>query len=152
MLAVTDYFTKWIEAEAFHQVHDREVKNFIWKKVICMFGVPKEIVTDNGSQFISFEFQDFCREWNIKLNLSTPLYPTVEWTSRIVKQDYNSNSQEDIRARRIDDGQKSSHKSYGPTRPQLEPQQEKHFSPLLMALKQSSQPRLGYQLVGTSGQ
>ena len=74
MLAVTDYFTKWIEAEAFHQVRDREVKNFIWKNVICRFGVPKEIVTDNGSQFISFEFQDFYKEWNIKLNFSTPRY------------------------------------------------------------------------------
>ena len=49
MLAATDYFTKWIEVEAFHQVCDREVKNFIWKNVIYMFGVPKEIVTDNGS-------------------------------------------------------------------------------------------------------
>ena len=32
-------------------------------------------MTDNGSQFISFEFQDFCREWNIKLNFSTPRHP-----------------------------------------------------------------------------
>ena len=49
MLATTDYFTKWIEVEAFHQVRDREVKNFIWKNMICRFGVPKEIVTNNGS-------------------------------------------------------------------------------------------------------
>ena len=34
--------------------------------------VPKEIVTDNGSQFISF---DFCKEWGIKLSFSTPRYP-----------------------------------------------------------------------------
>ncbi|KAL5569775.1 hypothetical protein UlMin_026350 [Ulmus minor] len=33
------------------------------------------VVTDNGSQFISHEFQDFCREWGIKLNYSTPCYP-----------------------------------------------------------------------------
>ncbi|KAL5562066.1 hypothetical protein UlMin_031813 [Ulmus minor] len=52
-----------------------KLKNFIWKNVICRFGVPKEIVTDNGSQFISHEFQDFCREWGIKLNYSTPRYP-----------------------------------------------------------------------------
>ena len=30
---------------------------------------------DNGSQFINFEFQDFYREWNIKLNFSTSRYP-----------------------------------------------------------------------------
>ena len=75
MLAVTDYFTKWVEAEAYHQVRDREVKNFIWKNVICRFGVPKEIITDNGSQFISFDFQDFCKDWWIQLSFSTPRYP-----------------------------------------------------------------------------
>ena len=75
MLAVTDYFSKWIEADSFHQVRDREVKGFIWKNIICRYGVPKEIVTDNGSQFISFDFQDFCKFWNIKLSFSTPRYP-----------------------------------------------------------------------------
>ena len=75
MLAVTDYFNKWVEAEAYHQIRDREVKNFTWKNIICHFGVPKEIVTDNGSQFISFDFQDFCKEWGIQLSFSTPHYP-----------------------------------------------------------------------------
>ena len=62
MLAVINYFTKWVEAKAYYRVHDPEVKNFIWKHVINRFGVPKEIVIDNGSQFISFDFQDFCKE------------------------------------------------------------------------------------------
>ena len=56
MLAVTYYFTKWVEAEAYHQVRNREVKIFIWKTVICRFRVPKEILTNNVSQFISFDF------------------------------------------------------------------------------------------------
>ena len=75
MLAVTDYFTKWVEAQACHQICDQKVKNFIWKSIICRFGVPKEIVTNKGSQFISFNFQDFCKEWRIKLSFSTPHYP-----------------------------------------------------------------------------
>ena len=75
MLAVTDYFTKWVEAKAYHQIRDLEVKKFIWKNIICRFGIPKEIVTDNRSQFISFEFQDFCKEWRIKFSFSTPRYP-----------------------------------------------------------------------------
>ena len=56
--------------------------------MICHFGVPKEIVTDNESQFISFDFQDFCKEWGIKLSFSTPRYPKangqVELTNKIV--------------------------------------------------------------------
>ena len=45
------------------------------KNVICHFGVPKEIVTDNGSQLISFDFQDFYKKWGIKISFSTPRYP-----------------------------------------------------------------------------
>ncbi len=55
-LKLTDYFTKWVEAEAFHQVRDIEVKNFIWKNIICRFGLLYEIVSNNGLQFISFGF------------------------------------------------------------------------------------------------
>ena len=29
MLVLTDYFIKWVEAEAFHQVRDDEVKKFV---------------------------------------------------------------------------------------------------------------------------
>ena len=75
MLAFTNYFTKWIKARAFDQVCEYEVKNFIWKNFICHLDVPKEIITNNGSQFISFVFQDFYNEWGIKLNYSTPRYP-----------------------------------------------------------------------------
>ena len=75
MLVVTDYFTKSVEAEAYHQIRDREVKNFIWKNIICRFGIPKEITTNNGSQFISFDFQDFYKEWGIKISFSISRYP-----------------------------------------------------------------------------
>ncbi|XP_022855637.1 uncharacterized protein LOC111376864 [Olea europaea var. sylvestris] len=74
VLAIIDYFTKWIEAKALSKIHDRKVIQFIWKNVICRFGVPKEIVTDNRTQFISTGFQNFCKEWNIKLNFSTSRY------------------------------------------------------------------------------
>ncbi|KAL5827789.1 hypothetical protein ACOSQ3_019639 [Xanthoceras sorbifolium] len=33
MLAVTDYFSKWVEAESYVRIKDSEVKSFIWKNV-----------------------------------------------------------------------------------------------------------------------
>lgn len=48
MLFVTDYFSKWFEAEAYSNIQDIHVEKFIWKNIICRFGVPKEIVMDNG--------------------------------------------------------------------------------------------------------
>ena len=88
MLVLTDYFTKWVKAKAFHQVRDIEVKKQFWKNIICRFGVLNEIVTDNGSQFISFAFQDLCAELNIKLTFSTPRHPQsnvqAESTKKII--------------------------------------------------------------------
>lgn len=53
MLALADYFSKWIEADSFTQVREKEVINFIWRNIICRFDVPSEIIYDNDSQFIS---------------------------------------------------------------------------------------------------
>ncbi|KAG7579724.1 Integrase catalytic core [Arabidopsis thaliana x Arabidopsis arenosa] len=75
LLVSTDYFSKWIEAEAYASIKDSAVNTFIWKNIICRYGVPYEIVTDNGPQFISHEFEAFCSEWGIKVSYSTPQYP-----------------------------------------------------------------------------
>ncbi|XP_056685551.1 uncharacterized protein [Spinacia oleracea] len=39
------------------------------------FGIPSEIICDNGSQFISDKTRAFCKTWNIELKTSTPRYP-----------------------------------------------------------------------------
>ncbi|KAL0742323.1 hypothetical protein Bca4012_083836 [Brassica carinata] len=75
LLVLTEYFTKWIEAEAFQQVTRFEVERFIWRDIVCQHGVPYEIVTDNGGKFISRGFKAFCDKWNIRLTFSTPRRP-----------------------------------------------------------------------------
>ncbi|KAI3825889.1 hypothetical protein L1987_07605 [Smallanthus sonchifolius] len=49
LLAMTDYFSKWIDAEAFVQVREKEVISFIKRNILTRFGIPAEIVCDNGS-------------------------------------------------------------------------------------------------------
>jgi len=75
LLVLTDYFSKWIEVEAYVNIKDSAVKTFIWKNIICRHGVPYEIVTNNGPQFISHEFEAFCSDWGIKVSYFTPRYP-----------------------------------------------------------------------------
>ncbi|XP_074318250.1 uncharacterized protein LOC141655050 [Silene latifolia] len=75
MLAMTDYFSKWIEAESFSQVTEAQVISFIKRNIICRFGIPSEIICDNGSQFIGNKTEAFCASWNISLQKSTPRNP-----------------------------------------------------------------------------
>ena len=35
-----NYFTKWVEAEPLAKITQQNVKNFVWKNIVCRFGVP----------------------------------------------------------------------------------------------------------------
>nr|CAN62989.1 hypothetical protein VITISV_023577 [Vitis vinifera] len=75
LLVATDYFSKWVEAEAYASIKDKDVTKFVWKNIICRFGVPQTIIADNGPQFDSIAFRNFCSELNIRNSYSTPRYP-----------------------------------------------------------------------------
>ncbi|XP_074283258.1 uncharacterized protein LOC141607811 [Silene latifolia] len=75
MLAMADYFSKWIEADSFRQVTEKEEISFIRKNIFCRYGIPSEIVCDNGTEFVGKKTIAFCAEWNINLVTSTPSYP-----------------------------------------------------------------------------
>ena len=43
-----DYFTKWIELEALATIIEKNVRIFVWKNIICRYGIPRVLVLDNG--------------------------------------------------------------------------------------------------------
>lgn len=75
LLVMMDYLTKCVKAESYALINDTDVQQFVWKNIICQHGLPYEIVTDNGSQFISAKFENFCNRCKIRINKSTPWYP-----------------------------------------------------------------------------
>ena len=75
VVVAADYFTKWAEAEALANIQDVDVKKFVWKNLITRFGVPNSLVSDNGLQFDSKAFHEFCSDLGIKNKYSTPTYP-----------------------------------------------------------------------------
>ena len=75
LLVATDYFSKWIEAEAYANIKDRDVTKFVWKNIICRFGIPQAIIADNGPQFDSIVFRKFSSKLKIQNLYSTSRYP-----------------------------------------------------------------------------
>ncbi|GJU60204.1 reverse transcriptase domain-containing protein [Tanacetum coccineum] len=47
LTVVMDYFTKWIEVKAVATITGNQVKKFVWDNIVCHFGLPGEIVSDN---------------------------------------------------------------------------------------------------------
>jgi transposase InsO family protein len=73
-LLIVDSYSKWPEVFKMPNMSAAAT-------VICMrsfvhrFGIPKEIVSDNGTQFRSAEFAQFCQEFGIKQTFIPPFHP-----------------------------------------------------------------------------
>ena len=66
LLVAIDYFTKWVEVEALATITEARIRSFVWKNIIYRFGIPRMIISDNGRQFDSQGFRDFCSGLGIK--------------------------------------------------------------------------------------
>ena len=70
-----DYFIKWVEAEALATIMEKNIRSFVWRNIICRYGIPKVLVSDNRKQFDNNAFRDFCSELGIKNHYSSPAHP-----------------------------------------------------------------------------
>jgi transposase InsO family protein len=69
-----DKFTKWPEATLVVNVNKQSAVKFI-KSIICRFGVPNRIITDNGSQFTSGVFQGYYEDLDIQICYASIAHP-----------------------------------------------------------------------------
>ena len=75
IIVAVDYFTKWAEAEPLATITEQKIRNFAWRAIICRFGIPRALVSDNGKQFDNSKFRYFCAELGIKNYYSSPTHP-----------------------------------------------------------------------------
>ena len=79
-------FTKWVEAEPLATTTEKNIWCFVWKNVVCWFGIPKVLVSDNSKQFDKEAFRDFCQQLGIKNHYSSLTHPQasgqIEVTNR----------------------------------------------------------------------
>jgi transposase InsO family protein len=50
-------------------------QKFFWQNIVCRFGVPSELTVDNGKQFDSQDFRDFCYSIGTKLAFASVYHP-----------------------------------------------------------------------------
>jgi transposase InsO family protein len=74
MLVAVNKFTKWVEAAPMTTQDSTTAINFI-KSIVFCFGVPHSIITDNGTNFTSKEFKNYCESLGIKLKFASVAHP-----------------------------------------------------------------------------
>ncbi|XP_027184070.1 uncharacterized protein K02A2.6-like [Coffea eugenioides] len=66
ILVAIEYFTKWVEAESFKHVTKKVVTNFLRDHIICRFGVPETLITDNAKNLNNDMVDGLCEQFKIR--------------------------------------------------------------------------------------
>ncbi|XP_071700153.1 uncharacterized protein [Rutidosis leptorrhynchoides] len=69
LVIAIDYFTKWVE------------------DIVCRFGLPREIVSDNGTQFAQNPFKDWCADMDIQQSFTYVAYPQANEQVEVTNRD-----------------------------------------------------------------
>ena len=69
------------------------------RSIASEYGVPETLISDNGPQFANYKFKEFCAEYGIDHNTSSPRFPqsngmaerTVQTVKNLLKRSLTSN-------------------------------------------------------------
>ena len=77
IFVVIDYFTKWVEAASYASVTKLVVAQFIKREIICGYGLPKRIISENGLNLNNDMVTKVCTRFKIKHHNSIPYRPKM---------------------------------------------------------------------------
>ncbi|XP_074328487.1 uncharacterized protein LOC141666399 [Apium graveolens] len=88
-VVAVDYFTKLAEAEPLATIIAKKLKEFVHKTIVCRYGIPYKLISDNGKQFDSKEMREFCEQLGIHKSFSAVCHPQsngqTEDVNKIIK-------------------------------------------------------------------
>lgn len=74
LLVTIDYYRRFYEVDIMKQITAEKTIERL-KIIFARFGLPQTLRMDNGPQFKSNEFKNYCETHNIKIKYTTPLWP-----------------------------------------------------------------------------
>ncbi|CAF4212903.1 unnamed protein product, partial [Rotaria magnacalcarata] len=83
LLVIVDYFTRWVELFAIKQTTATHTANTLIDEIICRYGAPVYILSDNGPQFIAHLFNEICANLGINRKFTTNYHPQTNMSERV---------------------------------------------------------------------
>ncbi|GAU46380.1 hypothetical protein TSUD_280790 [Trifolium subterraneum] len=86
LIVGVDYFTKWVEAEPLLEITSFRILRFFKRDILCRFGIPQVVVTDNGTQFTDKTFHEFLAKINSKNHFTSVMHPQTNGQAEAVNR------------------------------------------------------------------
>lgn len=77
---------KWVEVKPLASITMRQVEGFVWMKIITRFGIPKAIITNNGTQFNNAKFRKCYENYGTQLRFSSVAHPQTNGLAEVTNQ------------------------------------------------------------------
>jgi hypothetical protein len=82
ILVVIDDFTKWVEIVPLKDATTIRIGKVLEESIFCRYGMPKTLVSDNGTNFTSNVMAYLCSQWKVKQRFTSPYHPQSNLTER----------------------------------------------------------------------
>ncbi|RDX97545.1 gag-pol, partial [Mucuna pruriens] len=89
ILLAVDYVSRWVEAIATKTNDAKVVVDFLKSNIFCRFGVPKVLISDQGSHFYNKAMSSLLHKYGVMHRITTAYHPQTNdqakdalWTHR----------------------------------------------------------------------
>ncbi len=76
ILVASDHYSKWCEAKVVADHGAKTTTKFLEDDVICRYGIPKFVLTDNGGEWAA-KFDVMCKDYGIQHQHTAPQWPNA---------------------------------------------------------------------------
>jgi len=83
ILLAVDYVSKWVKAKPTRINDVRVVVDFVRSNIFCRFGVPRAIVSDQGTYFCNRSIQALLKKFGVVHRVCTPYHPQINGQTKI---------------------------------------------------------------------
>ena len=83
ILLAVDYVSKWVEAKPTRTNDAKVVVDFVRSNLFCRFGVPRAIISDQGTHFCNKSMYALLKRYGVVHRISTPYHPQTNGQAEI---------------------------------------------------------------------
>ncbi|CAM8908302.1 unnamed protein product [Rhodiola kirilowii] len=83
ILVAVDYVSKWVEAKATRCADAKTVVDFLRTNIFCRYGVPKAIISDQGTHFCNHIMASTLKRYHVHHRTSTAYHPQTNGQAEI---------------------------------------------------------------------
>ena len=102
ILLAVDYVSKWVEAKATRTDDARVVADFIRSNIFSRFGIPRALISDQGTHFCNRTMEALLRKYGVMHKVSTPYHPQTNGQAEVSNREIKKILEKTVQPNRKD--------------------------------------------------